>query len=1365
MEHISTADGLLGNIRIFSTRVRPLSSLAAALLAVAIITVSGCGGGGSNELVTTGAAGAGAASSGVVLELNGTAATGQPMANALLSASCSVGSGSTTTAADGSWRLSIAGAVAPCVIQVTSGSITLHSYAAAAGVVNVTPLTEEILRLALSGTGTTPATLFASPAAVPLSPAQLQAAEASVKAKLVSLGVDTAAIGGSLLTQPFAADHTGIDGVLDLVGATFVAKYKLTFASNGAGSVTTSPGGIANCAGATCTATFDPGTTVTLTAAPTSGNAVSGWGGACASAGTSAPTCTVTMSSDQTANVAFSGIAPPTYTLTFTASGPGTVTSTPSGVSCVGASCSASFTAGTVVTLTPSPATNPKVWSGACASAGATCTVTMSANQTAGATFTPLYAATLSVTGSGTVTSSSGGISCPGTCNSGSVIPAGTVVTLTATPSTGFLVTGWTGACATSGTVGTTGTCSVTMNASQPAGAIFTRVHAAIFSVVGSGTVTSSSGGISCPGTCNSGAVIPVGTVVTFTANPSAGYLVTGWTGACASSGTVGATGTCSVTMNTDQTAGVIFTQAFALTVTLSGGSGGLGTSSVGSASTPAGSPSNISCTATNNPCSASFPALTSVTLSANPGPSQVFSGWSGGGCSGTGTCVVAASVDSSVTAQFADAPASYLKVSVAGGGTVTSDAGAIPGTINCTAAVSGYTAGCSATFNTGAPVTLTAAPTAGYAFAGWLNSASSTSTQTTCTGTTNPCLIASKPAATQYLTAIFTPTATNPPPGPIQLYTDITSGPIGCVGVPTACGLYAGENDDGIYLSVFGKNFGTTGLGTTTKVYVDNIEVATYKPTHVTALPNIGASRGRADVQQINTQVGKFRLLTNTGLDGQALPIKVVTDGRVAVDPNSLTFTVNPGRIYFVNNLSGVDTADTTTGGTFAAPFLTVQKTLGLNFSIAAASTAGAWGRVQAGDFLVMRGTGTPYTRQAGAAYFMMTLNKSGSAPGVAPQCTGCTGTGPITLMGYPGEDVFINGLYDGTATGGTISSADTARIQEFKGHWINIVGLRIEGGRNDGAIDTQAGGSHWRVVNNELTAATAVGNVVARAAGAAGHGNCCTAGIMPGPGYLIIGNNVHDIFNGPDNGTSNFENHGVYLFGLGKTEIAYNQFRKIRGGNGISTFANGTNNDFNIDDVDIHHNIFQDIGKHGINLADGTRNNIRIWNNIIYDTDRAGIRFSTTVANNTQIFNNTIYNTNRINNGATAAIMSEGVLGISAIDLRNNIIRPVTGAYAIINGAFPGTATNNLWFGGTGTNPATTFSTSSLETDPKFVSTTAGVEDFRLQATSPAIGAGTNAAAVSAVVTNDLDVATTAVTQTTRPIGGSWDIGAYER
>lgn len=61
----------------------------------------------------------------------------------------------------------------------------------------------------------------------------------------------------------------------------------------------------------------------------------------------------------------------------------------------------------------------------------------------------PVLRVSLTGTGSGSVTSSPGGISCGATCAAG--IATGTTITLTATPATGSTFTGWSGACAGTG--------------------------------------------------------------------------------------------------------------------------------------------------------------------------------------------------------------------------------------------------------------------------------------------------------------------------------------------------------------------------------------------------------------------------------------------------------------------------------------------------------------------------------------------------------------------------------------------------------------------------------------------------------------------------------------------------------------------------------------------------------------------------------------------------------------------------------------------------------------------------------------------------------------------------------------------------
>lgn len=75
------------------------------------------------------------------------------------------------------------------------------------------------------------------------------------------------------------------------------------------GVVTSSPAGIA--CGGTCSANFDPGTAVTLTATPDLGAVFTGWGGACSG---TAP-CTVTMDADRSVTATFvTDLIPPSVT-------------------------------------------------------------------------------------------------------------------------------------------------------------------------------------------------------------------------------------------------------------------------------------------------------------------------------------------------------------------------------------------------------------------------------------------------------------------------------------------------------------------------------------------------------------------------------------------------------------------------------------------------------------------------------------------------------------------------------------------------------------------------------------------------------------------------------------------------------------------------------------------------------------------------------------------------------------------------------------------------------------------------------------------------------------------------------------------
>jgi hypothetical protein len=141
-------------------------------------------------------------------------------------------------------------------------------------------------------------------------------------------------------------------------------------AGTGAGTVASTPAGIL--CGTTCSATYVAGTSVTLTATPAIGSTFTGWSGGCA--GTA--TCTLAGNAPVTVTATFTASTQVTVTVGKTGNGAGTVTSTPAGILC-GTACSATYVAGTAVTLTATPAIGSTFtrWSGGGCAGTAACTL------------------------------------------------------------------------------------------------------------------------------------------------------------------------------------------------------------------------------------------------------------------------------------------------------------------------------------------------------------------------------------------------------------------------------------------------------------------------------------------------------------------------------------------------------------------------------------------------------------------------------------------------------------------------------------------------------------------------------------------------------------------------------------------------------------------------------------------------------------------------------------------------------------------------------------------------------------------------------------------------------------------------------
>jgi Fe-S cluster biogenesis protein NfuA len=248
--------------------------------------------------------------------------------------------------------------------------------------------------------------------------------------------------------------------------------YALTVrkAGTGSGTVTSNPTGIT--CGSDCSQSYNSGTAVTLTATPASGSVFAGWGGACSGGGTNS-TCTVTMNQARSVTATFNV----TYLLTVgkRGNGSGTVTSTPTGITC-GSDCTHRYNHGTKVTLTATARSDSVFagWQGACSGTSHTCPVTLTQAKTATALFAKkgYYLLTVSKAGtsSGMVTSRPTGISCGSDCDHS--YRSGTRVTLTARASSSAVFAGWGGACSGSGR---STTCQVTLSGTRAVTATLNR--------------------------------------------------------------------------------------------------------------------------------------------------------------------------------------------------------------------------------------------------------------------------------------------------------------------------------------------------------------------------------------------------------------------------------------------------------------------------------------------------------------------------------------------------------------------------------------------------------------------------------------------------------------------------------------------------------------------------------------------------------------------------------------------------------------------------------------------------------------------------------------------------------------------------
>ena len=563
----------------------------------------------------------------------------------------------------------------------------------------------------------------------------------------------------------------------------------------------------------------------------------------------------------------------------------------------------------------------------------------------------------------------------------------------------------------------------------------------------------------------------------------------------------------------------------------------------------------------------------------------------------------------------------------------------------------------------------------------------------------------------------------------PACMYQDVQSGP-----------ATGGEGGNGIYLNIYGLNFGSSQGKSTVKI--NGTEVAQY--IYWGADPT-------GNRQQIGVQIASG---TTSGA------ITVTTTGGSC---SNLSFIVRSGHIYYigpsVDNSAPENCASMISANSYSSPWglTNYASTTESTYNYSTMRTPYTYYNCMApGDTLVfLNGVNYPYFDGRGW-HSSLTLDNGST-----------TSTSFTTIMARPGAAATLGG--EGWAQVG-IRNTGASTYTVYSG--LTLVGS----GLNGGGINPD---SYDRFVGNTVNCPDCSGPAGALTGGTGNEalGNLITS----------VSTDITKLPNG-----SNKTYHDAYFQG-NNWEFAWNRIYNTAAYNGFQINEDGASGFYNFS---IHDNDIADVNGSGINLSDidPSSGYVQIYNNIIHHTGVAlasdggsddphsciavkGYGSATGVGT-AEIYNNTMYDCSSYLNsvlassgqGESCAIFIPANQLNVTMHLVNNIAYQPSYSYTSVYDVFicgDGTAgtisgSKNIWY--SASTPGSTAYATAVGTieDPLYVSNSNGPwTNYRLQSSSPAIGSGISVGPVELAEASNTDL-TWDFDDVARPVSPT--IGALE-